>query len=93
MRVTMASARGRASAGHGVSATTTSRRMDLIGGEEAVRLDAERRRHARAVFGDWRGVVVRADAAVEARIDAVGNAAFAGEEGVADAGQRQRLAP
>ena len=28
------------------------RRVDLIGGEEAVRLDAERRRHARAIFRD-----------------------------------------
>ena len=62
--------------------------MDLIGGEEAIRRDAERRRHAGAVLGDVRGRVLGADAAIEAGIDAVGHAAVAGEEGVPDAGER-----
>ena len=63
-------------------------RMDLIGGEEAIRPHPERRRHAGAVLGDLGGRVVGARAAVEARIDAVGHAAVAREEGVADAGER-----
>ena len=67
-------------------------RMHLIEGEEAVRLDAERRRHARAVFRDMAGVVLRAGAAIEARIDAAGHAAGAGEEGMANAGQSQATA-
>src|SRR3954467_13817965 len=62
--------------------------MDLVGGEQAIRRDAERRRHAGTVLRDTRGRVVGADAAIEAGIDAVGHAAGAREEGVADAGQR-----
>ena len=40
-------------------------RVNLIGGEEAVRLDGERGRHARAIFGDMAGMIARADAAIE----------------------------
>ena len=39
---------------------------------------------------DMAGVVTRTDAAIEACIEAAGHAAFAGEKGVADSGQRQR---
>ena len=63
------------------------RRVDLIEREEAVRLDAERGRHAGAIFRDMRGIVLRAGAAIEARIEAARHAARAREEGVADAGQ------
>jgi hypothetical protein len=61
--------------------------MDLVSGEQVVRRYAERRRHARAVLRHLGGSVVGACPAVEARIDAVGHAAFAGEEGVANAGE------
>ena len=86
--VTTASARGRASGAQGCSDRHHLRRMDLIGGEEAIRRDAERCRHAGAVLRHVRGRIVGAGAAVEACVDAVGDAARAGEEGVADAGQR-----
>src|SRR5215469_650398 len=65
--------------------------MDLVDGEEAVRLDAERSRHARAILRDASRVVLRAGAAIEACIEAAGYAARACEEGMADAGQSQRL--
>ena len=67
------------------------RRVNLIGGEQAVRLDRERRRHAGAIFGDQASLIARAHAAIEARIDAPGDAALAGEEGVAEPGQLQRF--
>src|SRR5207253_2859200 len=63
-------------------------RVDLVGGEEALRANAERRRHAGAVLLDQRGLVVRSLPAVEALIDAAGHAAVAGEEGVANARER-----
>ena len=88
VRVTMASARGRSCAVHGRSIVTDVGRMDLIGGEEAIRPHPERRRHAGAVLGDVRGRVLGARAAIEAGIDAVGHAAVAREEGVPDAGER-----
>src|SRR5215472_1022463 len=65
--------------------------MHLVERQEATRLDAERRRHAGAVFRDMGGVVLRAGAAVEAGIEAPGHAAGAGEKSMADAGQGQRL--
>ena len=86
-RVTMASARGRVVLGPRRLRDHDVGRMDLVGGEEALRRDRERRRHARAVLRDMGRRVVRAGAAVEARIDAVGHAAVAREEGVADAGE------
>ena len=64
------------------------RRMDLVGGQEMVRRDAERRRHAGAVLRDIGRGVVRADAGIEAGIEAGRHAAFAGEEGMADAVER-----
>src|SRR5580704_5293259 len=64
--------------------------MDLVGGEQTIRRDAERRRHARAILGDVAGIVVRADAAIETGIKAVRDAACAREESVADSGERQR---
>ncbi len=60
-------------------------RMDLVGGEEVLRLNADGGGHARAVLGDVLRLVVRTGAAVEAFIDAARHAAVAGEEGVADA--------
>ncbi len=62
-------------------------RMDLVGGEQVVRPHPERRRHARAVLRYLGGRIVGACPAVETRIDPVGHAAFAGEEGVANAGE------
>ena len=63
-------------------------RMDLVAGQQPLRPDRERLRHARAVLVDVGAQVLRADAAVQRGIDAVRNAAVAGEEAVADAGQR-----
>ena len=58
-------------------------RMDLIGDRPGASGATERRRHARAVGDDGVLFVARADAAVERSIDAVGDAAAAGEERVA----------
>src|SRR5580700_2369807 len=66
------------------------RRVDLIAGQKAARLDPDRGCHARAVFRDMGAVVVRSDAAIEARIKAAGNAALAREEAVANAVERER---
>ena len=67
------------------------RRVDLVGGEQTARLDAERGGHARAILGDIGGTVMRADAAIEARIESAGNSALAREKRMAYAGERQRL--
>src|SRR5579862_4153823 len=67
------------------------RRVDLIAGQKPARLDADRGRHAGAVFRDMGAVVVRSDAAIEAGIKAAGYAALAREEAVADAVERERL--
>src|SRR5262249_52723750 len=56
------------------------------GGEGGAGPSAGRRRQARAVPPPLGGSVAGPSPAVEARIDAVGHAAFAGEERVADAG-------
>src|SRR5580700_1904458 len=66
------------------------RRMNLIAGQKAARLDPDRGRHAGAVFRDMGAVVIRPDAAIEARIEAAGNAALACEEAMADAVERER---
>ncbi len=62
--------------------------MHLVGRREAIGTDAEGARRARPVLEDEALVVLRADAAIEARVDARGDAADAGEERVPDAGQR-----
>ena len=64
-------------------------RVDLIGGEEMLRLDAERLRHPAAVFVDVVGVIFRADAAIERRVNALRHAAGAREERVANAVERR----
>src|SRR5580693_459175 len=66
------------------------RRVNLIAGQKAARLDPDCGRHAGTVFRDMGTVVVRSDAAIEARIKAAGNAALAREEAVADAVERER---
>src|SRR5665213_2503310 len=69
-------------------------RMDLIDAEQTIARHAERRRHARAIFGDLVGRVVGADAAIEAGVDAFRHAAAAGEEAVMNAvegGERESL--
>src|SRR4029077_13414207 len=58
--------------------------------EQRLAPDAECGRHAGTVLGHVRAIVVRADAAVEACIDALRHAALAGEERVADAGERSK---
>src|SRR5262249_26978994 len=85
--VTIASARGPSCGRPGRAVVTHSGEWARVGGEQALRLPPERRRQARAVLRHLGGSVVGARPAVEARIDAVGHAAFAGEEGVADAGE------
>ncbi len=62
------------------------RRMNLIGHEQRRR--AEMVGHAAAVLGNRLGVVARADAPVEAGVDAGGDAALSREEGVAERSQR-----
>ena len=76
-------------AGPGRFGDRHGRRMHLIAGEETPRRDAERRRHAGAVLRHFVRRVARAGAAVEARIEAVGHPAVAGEKAVADAGELQ----
>jgi hypothetical protein len=44
--------------------------------------------HAAAIFPDVGRIVVRANAAIEPGLDAAGHAALAGEEGMANAGDR-----
>src|SRR6266700_8087862 len=61
--------------------------MDLIGSEQAIRLDAERRRHASPILGDAGGRIAGARPAIEAGIDSLGHAAIPSEEGVMDPGQ------
>src|SRR6185437_883149 len=62
------------------------RRMDLMHADEMRGCNAHLPGHAAAVLRDMRGIIVRAEPAVEAGIDAVRYAAVAGEEGVAQAG-------
>src|SRR6266511_315643 len=62
--------------------------MHLIGSEQAIRRHPECRRHARAILGHFCRHVMGTGPAVEARIDPIGHAALAGEEGVADALER-----
>src|SRR5438128_5508739 len=64
--------------------------MDLVQGEEIFRRHPHLRRHARAVLDDLGRIVMRAGTAVEARVDAFGDAAFAGEEGMAQAGDGRK---
>jgi hypothetical protein len=66
-------------------------RMNLVGGKKAVRRHADRRRHAGPVFRHLRGIIAGANAAIEAGIEAAGDAALAGEKAVADAGERQQV--
>ena len=67
-------------------------RMDLVHAEKAIRCDAHLLGHPAAVFRDMGGVIVRAEAAIEAFVNAAGHAALAGEESVAQArnGRQQR---
>ena len=65
--------------------------MDLIGNQQPLRGDAERRGDAPAVLADRFGIVARPDAAVERGIEAAGHAAPTGEEAVGDAGEPQRF--
>ena len=61
-------------------------RMDLEGAEQALRRDAHLLRHPAAIFRDIGGIVVGAEAAVEALVDALGHAAVARKERVTEAG-------
>src|SRR6516225_12363633 len=64
--------------------------MRLIGRKQSPRLDAERCRHAGAIFQDFAGVVLRADTAIEARVESTRDAARSREKAMADSGQCQR---
>src|SRR3954471_22629771 len=61
-------------------------RMGLVEGEQALGRNAHPFGHAAAVFRNLAGIVVRSGAAVEAFVNPAGDAAFAGEKGVAQAG-------
>src|SRR5216683_2093218 len=61
------------------------RRMDLMHVEEILGRNAHLLSHPAAVFADISGIVAGAEPAIEAAIDAIGDAAVAGEEGVAKA--------
>ena len=67
-------------------------RMDLIGHREALRRDAERGRHPRAVLRHRLGRVARADAAVERSVDAFGDAAPRVKKACATPGSRSARA-
>src|SRR5258708_26697072 len=60
--------------------------MDLVRADQALGRTAHLLGHRAAVFGDAGGVVVRAEAAIEALVDSVGYPTLAGEEGVAQPG-------
>src|SRR5947209_8465688 len=60
--------------------------MNLERGEQARGLDAEMRGHAPAVFRYPGGVVIGANSAIEAFVNAIGHAAIAGEERMTQAG-------
>src|SRR5579864_3696032 len=60
--------------------------MNLENSQEAFWRDAQCCGHPPAVFRDMRRIVVRADAAIQAAINAFGDAALAAEEGVPQAG-------
>jgi hypothetical protein len=59
--------------------------MDLIRHKKVFRRDAERARHAGAVFRHGRGIVAGADPAIERRINALRHPASPGEKGVGGA--------
>ena len=60
------------------------RRMDLVARHEIAVGDLQPCRHTPPVFGDVRGVVRRALAAIQARVKSLRHATFAREECVAD---------
>src|SRR3974390_204717 len=78
VRVTMASARGRES-------HSRVGRGNLVGGEQMWRPHAELLRHSPAILHNIDRIVVRANAAVEARVNARRDAAAAVEESVTEA--------
>jgi hypothetical protein len=59
--------------------------MDLVDGKQFFGWNAHPGGNATAVLGDLLGIVVRADAGVQAAIDALGDAPGAGKKAVADA--------
>ena len=68
-------------------------RMRLIGREQALRFHCKRCRHAGAIFQNVIGVVVRSDAAVEARIKAARNTAGARKKGICSASRPVESTP
>src|SRR5215208_6327675 len=64
--------------------------MDLPDGEKMRGRDAHLFRHSPAIFSDSGGVVVRAKPAIEAVVKPAGDAAVAGKEGVAQAGNARQ---
>src|SRR4029078_5150749 len=69
-------------------------RMYLMQADETIRRDPHPLGHPAAIFRDMRRIIVRSEAAIEALVDAAGDRALAGEEGVAQArdGRQQRRA-
>src|SRR5260370_39398098 len=61
-------------------------RMNLEYAKKIRRRDAHLLRHPAAIFRDIGGIVVRAEAAIETSVDAIGHAAVARKESVAQAG-------
>src|SRR5438067_10522562 len=62
--------------------------MNLIGGEQVMRVHLERRRHARTVLGNIGRRIIGSGPAVEAGIDSLGDTDLTREEGVADTRKR-----
>src|ERR1700694_5979790 len=60
--------------------------MDLPDAQEMLGRNAHLRRHPAPVLPDIDGIVVRAEAAIEASVNALGHAALAGKEGMMQAG-------
>jgi hypothetical protein len=68
--------------------------MNLVRCQEALCGNPERHGHARAIFRDVLGIIIRSDAAIERIIDALRHAAIAGEKRMTDVrkdGERRGL--
>jgi hypothetical protein len=62
--------------------------MGLVNAEQILLRHAEVLCHAAAIFPDIGRIVMRAETAIESGINAAGHPALAGEEGMANAGDR-----
>src|ERR1700712_4847124 len=66
--------------------------MNLVQAEKSLGCHTDRLRHPAAIFRDMGGIVIRAEATIEAGINALGGAALAAEKAVTQArnGRKER---